>query len=235
MAILADAQPVWSTQFGRGSGPIVFNNVDCDPNEAALLECNVDARITFDCLRHTKDAGVRCQIDPRLKNISARVTSAGNVSVHTVLIRWELQNNMLPHHFEAECFNEQHKIAISVSNTTFNMQFQGLLSATSYTCCVLAFYREDDRFISKRICTTVETPVGSIQTQNGCTSNSTPGPDKTSAPDNNSINFSASGSANNNIVFGVLGFIIGILLILLALCGVALVYLLRRQNVTSKE
>ena len=183
----------------------MFNNVDCDPNEAVLLECNVGARITFDCLRHTKDAGVKCQIDPRLKNISARVTSAGNVTAYTVLVRWEVQNDpMQPHHFEVECFNEQHKITISLaSNTTFNMQFQGLLLATSYACCVLAFYQEDDGSISKRFCTTVEIPVGSIQTQNGCTSSSTPGPDKTSAPDSNSINFSVSGSASNNIYLGL--------------------------------
>ena len=135
---------------------------------------------------------------------------------------------MLPHHFEVECFNEQHKIVISASNITFNMQLQGFLSATSYTCCLLAFYRADDG--SKRICTTVATPEsvtdGSIETQNGCT---------TPAPDSTLINFSASVSANNNIVFGVLGFIIGVLLILLALCGVVLVYLLRRQSVTSKR
>ena len=232
---MAGAQPVWRAQFGEGVGPIVLNYVNCLPQHDALLECqHSDYFIYCD---HSEDAGVSCQIDPRLKNISARVISVGNVTVHTVLVRWEVQNTpMQPHHFEVECFNEQHKITVSVSNTTFNMQFQGLLSATSYTCCVLAFYREDDGSISKRICTTVpvEAPVCSIQTQNGCTSSSTPGPDKTLAPDSNSINFSASGSANNNIVFGVLGFIIGVLLILLVLCGVALVYLLQRQSVTSK-
>ena len=169
-----------------------MNNVNCNPNIEALtlLECSAGA-ITSDCRHHSNDAGVRCQIDPRLKNISARVTSAGNVALYTVLIRWEIQSDlsdpMQPHHFEVECFNEQHKIVISASNTTFNMQLQGLLLATSYTCCVLAFYQEDDGSISKQICTTVETPVDSIQTQNGCTSSSAP--DKTSAPNSNSINF----------------------------------------------
>ena len=66
---------------------------------------------------HSKDAGVRCEVDPRLKNISASIaTSAGDMTACTVLIRWELQNSMQPHHFEVECSAEQHKTTISVSN-----------------------------------------------------------------------------------------------------------------------
>ena len=104
------------------------------------------------------------------------------------------------------------------------MQVQGLLSSASYTCCVLAFYGVEsvDGGPSdlKRICTTFQTPNSSIQTQNGGCSGS------------NSMNFSASVCKTG---FGVLGLTIGILLLLLILCGVALVYLLWRQRVTSKR
>ena len=209
----------------------MLNRVDCNPNdlEATLLECR-SRHITNDCQHHSKDAGVRCQIDSRLKDINAMVTGAD--TANTVSIRWQLQNSMQPYLVEVECFNEQHKIVQSVSNTTFNMQIQGLLSSTSYTCCVLALYREDDG--PKRICTAIKTPnllASSIQPQNKFTSSSTS--DETLAPECN-LNSSASGSANNT-VFGVLGLIIGVLLILLALCGVVLVYLLQRLSVTSKR
>ena len=164
---------------------------------------------------HSKDAGVRCEVNPRLKSISASiVTSAGDTTVHTVLISDGSYRTACSHIlFEVECFTEQHKTTISVSNTTFDMQVQGLLSSGSYTCCVLAFYGVEsvDGGPSdlKRICTTFQTPNSSIQTQNGECSGSIP--DEISATDCNSMNFSASVCKTG---FGVLGLIISILLLL---------------------
>ena len=68
----------------------------------------------------------------------------------------------------------------------------------------------------KRICTTFQTPNCNIQTQNGGCSGSIL--DEISATDCNLMNFSTSVCKTR---FGVLGLIIGILLLLLVLCGVA--------------
>ena len=206
----------------------MLNNVNCNPNKATLLECRGDTHIAKEC-HHGKDAGVRCQIDSRIiKNISvSSVASIG--TVHTVLITWELQNNTLyqPYLFEVECSNERHKIVMSVSNKTFTTQLQGLLPSTSYTCCVLAIYIESDDNGAKRICTTVKTPDLSNTPKNFSTM--APAAVETVASDN----FMAPNSASNT-VSGVLGTIIAALLVLLAICGVALVYLLRQRCFESK-
>ena len=79
---MAGAQPA---QFGEGVGPIVLNLVHCFPqHDATLLECRrTDYFVDCD---HSKDAGVRCEVDPRLKNISASMlTSADDMTAHTVL------------------------------------------------------------------------------------------------------------------------------------------------------
>ena len=45
--------------FGRGSGPILMDDVSCIGSERALINCSYD-RSTVDC-SHYEDAGVRCQ------------------------------------------------------------------------------------------------------------------------------------------------------------------------------
>ena len=222
----AGAEPIWGANFGEGIGPIVLNNVNCNPNKDTLLQDCSSHSLSDNC-HHGKDAGVRCQIDSRIiKNISASsVASTG--TVHTVLIIWELQNNTLyePYLFEVECSNEQHKIVMSVSNKTFSTQLQGLLPSTSYTCCILAIYIEsDDHNGAKRICTIIKTP-GLPNTQENF---STTAPAETVASDK----FMAPDSVSNT-VSGVLGSIIAVLLVLLAICGVALMYLLRQRCLES--
>ena len=85
----------------------------------------------------------------------------------------------------------------------------------------------------RRICTTFQTPnsnnYSNTKWGGGCSGSI---PDEISATDCNLTNFSASICKTG---FGVLGLIIGILLLLLILCGVSLMYLLWRQRVTSKR
>ena len=233
--LLSDTQYFLRAHFGRGTGPIVLDDVYCGSNDELLLDCSHRGLFRHNC-RHSRDVGVRCRIDFRLKNISATImTSTG--MVFSVLITWELQNTTLhePYQFEIECFNEQHKIAMSVSNKTFSMQLHGLLSsmATSYTCCVLALYRGDG---PKRLCTKIQTSqnlmITSIQPSNVFTGSSTLSESLTT--DSNIINFNSSTAAKVlsnesacNTVGGVFGFIIAILLLLLVICAIIIVCLLR--------
>ena len=53
---------IGSAGFGQGSGSIWLNRVTCTGNESILASCgHVGINITSDC-NHTKDAGVRCEM-----------------------------------------------------------------------------------------------------------------------------------------------------------------------------
>ena len=45
--------------FGRGRGPVLFDDVSCHGNESALLDCERDQPANDFCM-HREDAGVRC-------------------------------------------------------------------------------------------------------------------------------------------------------------------------------
>ena len=48
--------------FGRGSGPILYDNVDCSGSETSLTQCaprGLGVLFWFDC-DHSQDAGVIC-------------------------------------------------------------------------------------------------------------------------------------------------------------------------------
>ena len=47
-----------SAFFGQGTGPILYDNVECTGNEYVLQQCN---HLTIDNCGHYEDAGVSCQ------------------------------------------------------------------------------------------------------------------------------------------------------------------------------
>ena len=207
------AQALNRAYFGQGSDqPIVLDNVRCDSSEMTPLQCSHNGLFRHDC-DHREDAGVKCSKEVEgLLNIIIRIDV---IDMHAVSINWELQNIRLhrPNSYEVKCFSEAHHIEMSVNNTTFNIQLMGLLASISYNCCVSAVY-ESYIYTPKGACSETTT-MNQIQPRS---------------------NFRTSSSAD--IVGGVLGFIIALLLILLAISGAALVYLLRPRflkSVITKE
>ena len=185
--------------FGRGQGSIFLDNVRCDASEATLLECNHYGLFRHDC-RHSEDAGVECSKDKEIiESISVNISKT-HARTYNALITWTPQNatQYQPSSYRAECFNEQHQMKMFVNNETFSLELVGLLPSTSYNCCVSAVHKS---FTIRRVC--IET---------------------TTIPTMSSENPRCSAV---DTVGGVLGFIIVILLILLAVTVVALMYLLR--------
>jgi deleted-in-malignant-brain-tumors protein 1 len=63
---ILDATAVSDAFYGRGSGPIHLDDVECAGTETNILQCTYDP-VTSDC-GHSEDAGVQCQIDSKLSN-----------------------------------------------------------------------------------------------------------------------------------------------------------------------
>ncbi len=164
------------------------------------LNVHVSPQLQENQCDHTKDTGVQCRDDQgEVKTISATIVNP--VHTVTVVISQSLGNSTqagVPTMFEIECFSEKHSIAISVSNQTLTVNLGGLLSSTSYTCCVSVV---NESYTARRICTETVTTNTTITEER---------------PSNSS-----------NVVEGVLGFIITVLLVLLVLLVVLLTYLLR--------
>ena len=55
----SDAITIGVAVFGRGSGPILLDEVDCLGNESSLFNCNHSGILNHDC-NHAKDASVFC-------------------------------------------------------------------------------------------------------------------------------------------------------------------------------
>ena len=176
----------------------------------SLLECPhrpISDTITRISCNHSKDVGVQCRDDQgEVRNVKATtIINPRPVHMHsTVMISWEPGNSTsagIPIIlFEIECNSESHSIAISVSNHSSTVSLGGLLPSASYNCCVSAVYK---LYTARRICTHAGIETTTITEE--MTSNST------------------------NVIGGVLGFIIAVLLVLLALCGTLLVFQLRPQ------
>ena len=146
---------------------------------------------------HLEDAGARCS-EREEGLLSARVDI---INAHTVLITWRLQNSTLdwPSLYLVECFSPGHRVEMSVNNS-LSVQLMGLIPSTTYNCCVSAMY-ESYVLTPKEAC--VEAKLVQPGESNG------------------------SNSSSDTTIGGVLGFFIVFLLILLAISGAALVYLLR--------
>ena len=54
-----DASAFSNARFGRGSGQILLDDVQCTGSEGRLIDCRYDS-YTYDCGRY-EDAGVHCQ------------------------------------------------------------------------------------------------------------------------------------------------------------------------------
>ena len=118
-----------------------------------------------------------------------------------------------PSSFTAQCFNQQHSIELSVINGTATQISLDLLSPNSYNCCVLAIYRYGN-YVAERKCTSLTTEM--LQ------SNSLTSP-------------VLRLNDRSGIIGGVLGSVMIILLLLLAICGGALLYMLQSKSVILKR
>ena len=209
----------------------VIRDVNCTSAEARLSDC-VYLNNSHCALR--KGAGVRCRA---FKYVNVTINGPQD-TVYSVLITWEhhWHNNTSRQlqltNFEVECFNEQHYISyISVNNDTSRASIGGLLPFISYNCCISSIYGHytyrptADR---ERRCTPV---TGMNSTVNVLPTEITMPLQQSHGDSNMNNNY----IMRVNIIGGALGFVIVILLLLLAICGGALIYLLQSKSVIHKR
>jgi hypothetical protein len=152
------------------------------------------------------------------------------INLYTVSWKWQKNNSTQnqPNSFQIECFSSRllHRVGMSVNTTTFSVDLVGLLSSTSYNCCVSAVYGS---LTARAACT----EMANIQPPTSETPMIQPSGDPTVKPEGvkpstcQTQESSSNASSSADTIGGVLGFIIAILLILLAVSGAALVYLLQ--------
>ena len=132
---------------------------------------------------------------------------------NSVFVTWEYSNSTSrqPSSFDVHCVNEQNYTRFSVSGGTSRVSVGDLFPLASYKCCVSAKYGS----------TTAEITCTSIRSE-----------DLSAATE---MLISSDSNTRTNIVGGVLGFIIVILVLVLAMCGGALFYLLRSRGVIPKR
>ena len=181
-------------------GSVRLDDVRCDPKtDMTLVECDASQYNNHDSDQSCRHVQVHCR-SQRVTNVSATVSNTpdSTKSFQIVTVSW-IQNTTVnePNSFEVECYTDRHSITMSVSNKSSSTKLGGLLSSSSYNCCVSAV---PDDYTAKEICTVVKT---------------------------SSVLPNTNASSSVNTVGGVLGFIIAVLLILLVLLAIALVCLLR--------
>ena len=194
LALYIGAQPIYYSPDANNA--IVIENVNCSWDELRLRDCPYYSNHT---ISHTSCqsggvAGVRCKI---IRNIGFSTVN------NSVLVTWEY-NNIISHQlssFDIRC--NGHNSIISVSNGTSRVSVGHLLPNASYDCCVSVNYART---------TFTELRCASIRSEDLLTSTDT---------------FIISGTCANMmvtvyIVGAVLGCVIVILLVLLAVCGGAL-------------
>ena len=106
---------------------------------------------------------------------------------------------------------------------TFKINVGGLLPFASYNCCVSAiYYGYNDYYTAESRCNAALIEAMALST------NAAP----TEMPTSDSLQLSSASNMTAKVVTvgGVLGFIIVILVLLLAICGGALLYILRSRT-----
>ena len=207
---------------------IVVDHIDCTSNELRILTC-ADIGLVTDC-DHGGGARVRCRDERlRVRNVNSTTVSVGeyNEMYYTVILSWELYSNAThsPTLFIVACSNQQllHRTELSMINgTLMQISVGGLLSHAAYNCCVSPmYYYAYGRYIAERKCTLTEIPRS----------------DSFTMPASTGLDMFVSSDLNMRVTItgGVLGFIIAILLVLLVICGGALLYLLRSRRMIPKR
>ena len=229
--------------FGQGTGPIVLDDVECNPTvHRRLLECpSLIGPLQHNC-NHFEDAGVACSGLKRVEgNVS--VSPVGVPSAVEVLLTWKQGNSQEQNghsSFRVECTSRLHSVTVSVvRNQSFTTPIGGLLPSTSYNCCVSALYEKG--YTGEGTCILIETQTSTtidltvlpslvsttpqVVPQGVTTSLFPLMSDKTAAVSN-----IVCAGAQSQLIGGVLGFVILLLLILLVLMGTALGCVLLRTK-----
>ena len=169
-------------------------------------------------------AGVTCPFYDLQKNVHVTFMNSSHCPLHDAWISWELNSTVIyqPSSFNITCHSINHElphnINFVVNNETFTIQLRCLL--THYICCVRAVYGPDNNVIDES-CIPLQLPNKTTNTESD---------DFVSTHD-------ASRGLDNTagIVGGALAFIIVVLLIVLAICGGALLFLLRSRSLILRR
>ena len=144
-----------------------------------------------------------------------------------------------PNSFLVQCFIRQHRIEVSIdNNNTFVAQLGGLFSsAIYYVCCVSAVYGS---YVADGMCAILPFQPTNMTLESSLLAITTPSEtlqDFASDPAISLITQTSTSDSNEriSIVGGVLGFILIVLVILLAFCGGALLFLLQSRSLILKK
>ena len=190
------------------SGKIVMGNVNCRSTEARLRDC-VYSNYSSCTHARGRGAGVRCRAFKKV-NISTDITV-------TWEYHWHNSSSLQPHSFEVKCFNKQHSKTLTASAETSRISVGDLNPFASYNCCVSVKYYHEN-YIDETQCTVIGTMDAF-----------------TRAAKTEMFSQTKSSSKMEKLIGGVLGFIIAVLLLILVVCGGALLYLLRSKGMNPKR
>lgn len=165
------------------------------------------------------------------------IAGAPHGLMYYATISWGLQNTTMyqPSSFNLQCFNDelQHTINLVVNNKTFTTQLGGFLpSATNYICCISATHGSNGHVFDE-VC--IRTQVRPINETSKLSSSTLTPPEELIRETSFPSHLISGVDNRTSIVGGVLGFIIAVLLSLLAICGGALLFLLRSRSSILKR
>ena len=172
----------------------MINNVECSSDEPRLRDCPYSSYTISHSCPSGGVAGVRCTSKVIRKIEFSTVKNS-------VMVTWEYNNNINASSFDVRC-NGRRRYIISVSNGTSRVIVGDLLPNTFYDCCVSAKYVRLTGTIG-----TTDIRCASIRSEDLLT--------PTTISDTNMM-------TTVTVVGAVLGCVIVILLVLLAVCGGAL-------------